>query len=352
MTRSALPLLTAALAGLSAPALAEVPRVITDIPPVHALASAVMAGVGTPELLLDRGASPHHATLRPSQAAALEQADALFWVGPALTPWLDRAVDSLPKADTAIRLDQVAGLHTQEFGASGAHDHDHAAEGDHDHAAEMAADHDHAAETAPSADHDHGPEAPATAEAEHDHEGEDGHSHTGTDPHLWLDPVNATLWLGAIRDRLSVLDPEHAAQYSENAKKAEADLAALDAQIAETLAPVRGKPFAVFHDAYGYFTAHYGLEPAHPVAFGDAALPGAERLSALRAEMTAGGLVCAFPEAQHDPKLVQQLIDGTPVKLGGALDPSGSSLEPGAGLYATLLGGMAQTLVECLADKG
>lgn len=315
MTRSAVPLLTAALTALATPALAEVPRVLTDIPPVHALVSAVMAGVGQPELLLDRGASPHHATLRPSQAAALQQADALVWVGPALTPWLDRAVASLPKADTAIRLDQVPGLHTQPFGA---------ADADHDHA------------------HDHGAEGG----------GADGHDPTGTDPHLWLDPANAALWLGAIRDRLSVLDPDHAAQYAQNAAKAEADLAALDAQIAETLAPVRGKPFAVFHDAYGYFTAHYGLEPAHPVALGDAALPGAARLSALKAEMTAGGLVCAFPEAQHDPKLVAQLIEGTPVRPGAALDPSGSSLAPGAGLYAAMMAGLAQVLVDCLADPG
>ncbi len=355
MTQSRLMRTAAALAPLmlplAAPALAaeDVPVIVTDIPAVHSLAAAVMAGVGEPVLLLDRGASPHHFQLRPSQAAALNAADAVFWVGPALTPWLDRAVAGLPKAETAVRLDQVPGLFTQPYGATGPHDH-----GDHDHDAPAPAAADHTG-------HDHAAKAPAAAPAAaddhagHDHGAEtggehDGHDHSGTDPHLWLDPANARLWLGAIAEHLAKIDPDHAATYRDNAAKTEAQLAGLDAQIAETLAPLRGKSFAVFHDAYGYFTGHYGLMPAYPVALGDAALPGAERLAALRAEMQSGNIRCAFPEIQHDPKQIQQLVENTDVRLGGALDPSGSSLTPGAALYPALLTGLSATLVDCLTQ--
>jgi len=52
---------------LATPALADAPRVVTDIPPVHSLAAMVMDGVGTPELLLPPGASPHDFALRPSR---------------------------------------------------------------------------------------------------------------------------------------------------------------------------------------------------------------------------------------------------------------------------------------------
>ena len=45
--------------GFVTPALADAPRVATDIPPVHFLAAMVMEGVGTPDLLLPPGASPH-----------------------------------------------------------------------------------------------------------------------------------------------------------------------------------------------------------------------------------------------------------------------------------------------------
>ncbi|MFB2532600.1 zinc ABC transporter substrate-binding protein [Paracoccus sp. p3-h83] len=314
----------AALALTAAPALAA-PQVVTDIPAVQSLTAAVMQGVGEPALLLDRGASPHHFQLRPSQAAALDGADLVIWLSPHLTPWMARAVTALPKADAVLQLDQAPGLYTQAYGAED-DDGGHGGHDDHGHA------HDH--------DHDHG----------HDHD-HDGHDHSGTDPHLWLDPSNARLWLGVIRDRLAAIDPENAATYAANAERADAELAALDGELAAQLAPIKDKPFAVFHDAYGYFTGHYGLRPAVSVALGDAALPGAQRLAGLRDQMAEGHVACAFPEAQHDPKLIDQLIEGTAVTRGAALDPSGSTLEPGAALYPALLRGMAQVLTDCLAGK-
>ena len=39
---------------LATPLQAEVPRVVTDIPPVHALVAQVMGDLGTPELLLGK----------------------------------------------------------------------------------------------------------------------------------------------------------------------------------------------------------------------------------------------------------------------------------------------------------
>ena len=55
----------------AAPLHAEVPRVVTDIPPVHALVSQVMGDLGTPELVVRPGTSPHHHTMRPSEARML-----------------------------------------------------------------------------------------------------------------------------------------------------------------------------------------------------------------------------------------------------------------------------------------
>ena len=59
---------------------------------------------------------------------------------------------------------------------------------------------------------------------------------------------------------------------------------------------------------------------------------------------------CIFPETQHDPALIEQMAEGTGARLGGALDPVGSSLEPGPGAYAALLEGMAGAIADCLAE--
>jgi zinc transport system substrate-binding protein len=305
------------------PALAEVPRVVADIPPVHALVAQVMGALGQPELLLTKGADAHDFQLRPSQAGAVADAGLVVWIGPELTPWLDSALDSRPRGAAALALLTAEGTEVRDHASDGTPDDDHAGDGEgHD-----AEGQDHAADHA-------------------------GHRHDGADPHAWLDPGNARVWLGLIAAELARLDPGNAATYQTNAAAAQDAIATLDAGIAAILDPVKGKPIVTFHDAFGYFGAHYGLTLAGSVALGDGASPGAGRLSELRATLATGEVLCIFPEVQHDPALVIQMAEGTGARVGGALDPVGSSLEPGPGAYAALLTGMAQTIADCAEQEG
>lgn len=334
---------------LAGAALAEVPAVVTDIPAIHSLAAQVMGELGEPAILLEQGGNAHSYQMKPSQARALQEADLVFWIGPELTPWLDRAIESVALSGKPVALLQAEGTFRRNFGdgtqehedhAGDEHEHEDHAHDDHahdEHAHDDHAGHDHEAHD----DHAHD---------DHGHDDHDGHDHSGTDPHAWLDPANAQAWLGVIAAELAAADPENAATYTANAQAASEAVAALDTQIAATLAPVQGKPFVVFHDAYGYFADHYGLTVAGTISLGDAAAPGAERLTEIRHVLEEQGAVCIFPEAQHDPKQVETLVEGTPVRLGTALDPSGSSLTYGPGLYAALLTAMAGTLAECLTE--
>lgn len=314
---------TFASLALALPAQAEGPVVVTDIPPVHSLVSQVMGDVATPTLLLTPGASEHDFQLRPSQAAALAEAGLVVWIGPELTPWLDRALEGLGTGQD-LRLLSVPETVVMPFSDTGAHG---GHEGhDHGHA-----DHGH---------DDHGHDDNAEAK---------GHDHSGTDPHAWLDPANAKVWLSAIAARLAEIDPVHADTYRANAEAAAQRIDALDADVAGRLAPVKGKPVIVFHDAYGYFADHYGVEVFGSIALGDATAPGAARLAELQAAATASDTLCVFPEAQHDARLAEQLAEAARAKLGAPLDPVGSTLEPGPGLYAALMTGMADALSGCVA---
>lgn len=324
-----------ALAGLVGTAAAEVPRVITDIPPVQALVAQVMGDLGQPVLLLDKGADAHSFQLRPSQAAALAEADLVVWIGPEMTPWLDRALGGLAADVAQLRLLNAKGTDHRSYGdGTEPADDGHADGAGHDHAdappAEDGHDHDH--------DHDHG--------HDHGHDHAHGHAHGGLDPHAWLDPDNARVWLGVIAAELARLDPANGATYQANAARADAGIAALDARLDASLAPVRDKPFAVFHDAYGYFADHYGLTIAGTVALGDAAPPGAAHLAELRTRLEKAQ--CIFPETQHDPKLVQTIAADTGLRVGGALDPEGAGVEPGPQGYGAVLSGLADTLIACL----
>lgn len=349
-------------------ALAEVPKVVTDIAPVQSLVAQVMEGLGEPGLLMDQGADAHHFSLRPSQARALQQADLVVWIGPEMTPWLggalaegrDRHVLSLLSAEGTERQDFAAPHDHAAHADAGHADHDHA--GHHEgeahgheapHGAEDHAGHDHAAHDHGDDDHaghDHAAHDHAADDhAAHDHAAHEGHSHEGTDPHAWLNPANAVAWLDLIAAELSALDPENAARYRANAETARRGITELDARIAADLAPHAGKPFVVAHDAYGYFAKHFGLHLAGAIAGGDAAAPGAARLKTLREELKAEGAVCAFPEVGREARLVALVVEGSETRLGAALDPEGREIAPGPALYGALISRLSEALVACLS---
>ena len=136
MSRKLLPVsITAALLGGTA--IADVPNVAVDIAPVHSLVARVMDGVGSPDLIVPAGASPHEYNLRPSEAAALQNADLVFWLGEDLTPWMEGAIETLSTGATVTALleaDETELLDFRESALFEAHVHgDEDGHDDHDH---------------------------------------------------------------------------------------------------------------------------------------------------------------------------------------------------------------------------
>lgn len=309
---------------LAAPLRAETPRVVADIAPVHGIVAEVMEGVGSPDLLLSPGVSPHHVTLRPSQARAMQKADLVVWIGPALTPWLEKALESLRRGEqiALLELPGTIVLPLRDH-ADDAQDREHGAE--HGHA--QGHGDDHAQGAASPRVHDHG----------HDHAG-------GPDPHAWLDPRNAALWAGAIAERLSRIDPTNADRYRANARAFADRMHVLEDEIAARLADTG--PHLAYHDAFQYFETRFGLKLAGVIAAGDAAGPGAAHLSALRRHLAEKGVACAFREPQLDPRLMQAALEGLDLRIG-VLDPLGRDLEPGPGFYDSLLRNLAAGFAQC-----
>ncbi|NVO54190.1 zinc ABC transporter substrate-binding protein [Rhodobacteraceae bacterium B1Z28] len=336
-----LPPLSIAATLLSGAAHAEVPKVAVDIAPVHSLVAIVMEGVGTPSLIVPPGASPHEYNLRPSQAAALQEADLVFWLGEDLTPWMEGAMDTLTDDATVTSLLEADGTILLEFreGAlfeAHAHEdeHEQGHEGEHDHEDEHEHD-DHSKEDGHE-DHADGDD--------HDH---DAHDHEGHDPHAWLSPDNAKTWLDIFAAQLSTVDPDNAETYLANAAAGRTEMDAHTAEVAEMLDPVRGSKFVVFHDAYQYFETAFDFPASGAISLGDASDPSPARIAEIQGRIREEGVECVLTEPQFNPGLVDTVLSGVDAKTG-VIDPIGSDLEPGPDLYPQIIKGMASTLSECL----
>ncbi len=311
--------LTAALAAVAAlPAHAEVPKVVVSIKPIHSLVASVMHGVGEPTLLVRGGASPHSYTMKPSDAKALSAADLVVWVGPELESFLEKPLKANAPKATLLTLMDLKGLTLLETREGGAWEaHDHGRKGGHDHKG-------------------------------HDHKGHDhAEEHEELNSHIWLDPANARAIVTATAEALAAKDPAGAETYRTNADRTLQQLDALDAELKAALAPVKDKPFIVFHDAYQYFEARYDLSAVGSITVSPDRRPSAKRLSAIRAKIGGLGAACVFAEPQFEPALVQTVVEGTRARTG-VLDPEGTELPEGEALYPALLRNLAASLRGCL----
>lgn len=304
-------LLTVALAAAFAPpaAAAETPTVVASIPPVHALVAAVMQGVGVPELIVRPGASPHIYTLRPSDARALDQAAAVFWIGPELEAFLVKPVASLSAAAKVVTITRLPGIELLRAREGGPWEAD---------------------------EHDHGKADPGAPEI---------------DAHLWLDPRNARRIVEAVAETLAAADPERAALYRRNAADTDRRLEALDREIEARLAPMRSVPFVVFHDAYQYLERRYGLNAVGSITVDPERKPGARRIRAIRDRLAATQARCLFAEPQFNPKIIEGVVGSAPIGRG-VLDPEGSGITPGPDAYFHLMNALADELVRCLGRSG
>jgi zinc transport system substrate-binding protein len=321
-------------------ALSAVPEVVVSIKPVHSLAAGVMKGVGEPTLLIKGGASPHSYSLRPSEAASLQNADVVFWIGDELETFLDKPLQALPKHATVVALHEADGVTLLPF-REGTEWEQHLAgpmadPEDHGHA-----EHSHHGDT----DH-HDEEHTGTHNAEHTGE----HAHGEKNMHIWLDPTNAQAMVHRIVAVLSERDSANAPRYRANGAALIDRLIEVDTAIDRDLAPIKSCPYIVFHDAYQYFETHYGLSPAGSISVDPDRKPGARRITEIRRKIGETGAVCVFSEPQFEPAIVKTVIAGTNAKTA-VLDPLGAELAPGADAYFELMRGLATSLRGCLRQS-
>jgi zinc transport system substrate-binding protein len=312
----------------AAPAAAAEPKVVVTIKPLHALVAQVMAGVGSPVLLVKGLASPHTYALRPSEARALNAADLFVRMSETVEPFTAKVVQSLPDTVQVLTLQEaprVKLLSRRTHATFERHTHADGAEDNHGRA------HDRGSGRARSHPASHSPGAT-----------------DAVDGHAWLDPDNAVAMVERIEQVLSAKDPAHAPLYKANATALRSKLEALAAELGRDLAPIASRPYIVFHDATQYLERRYGLNVVGSISISPEVPASGKRLTELRRRIVELGAVCVFAEPQFDTRLVANLIEGTAAR-SGTLDPEGGRLEPGPDLYFTLMRQLAGDLKGCLA---
>ncbi|OZY87653.1 zinc ABC transporter substrate-binding protein [Cellvibrio mixtus] len=290
-------LLVLLLWSLAITALAK-PKVLASIKPLALIAQEVAGDQADIDILLPITASAHDYPLKMSDHRRLRDADLVLWVGAELESFLARPLANLP-AENVLGSYTLDGLFWPEVD-------------------------------------DHG----------HDHPGHDSvHQHSNGDPHIWLDPRNAAIIARAVAQRLGRIAPASAAYYAQNAERFSQSLQALDTRLLTQLAPVKSLGFAVYHEGYSHFVAHYGLHQLAYVTFTPERRPGAKHLQALRNVLAREGR-CVFMEPYQNSRSIEEMGRSLGLNIG-LLDPIGNDK---VSSYNDLMEQLGQSFLTCLAD--
>ncbi|HDS5475942.1 TPA: zinc ABC transporter substrate-binding protein ZnuA [Klebsiella aerogenes] len=284
--------------------------VVASMKPLGFIASAIADGVTDTQVLLPDGASEHDYSLRPSDVKRLQNADLVVWIGPEMEAFMDKSTQSIAE-QKKVTIAQLDGVKPLLIKGTDDDDDEHG----HEHA--------------------------------NGEKGDGDHHHGIYNMHLWLSPEIARLSAVAIHDKLLELMPQSRAKLDANLKEFEAKLAATDKQVSNELAPVKGKGYFVFHDAYGYYEKHYGLTSLGHFTVNPEIQPGAQRLHEIRTQLVEQKATCVFAEPQFRPAVIEAVARGTSVRMG-TLDPLGIGIKLGKDSYPQFLSQLGHQYSSCL----
>jgi zinc transport system substrate-binding protein len=188
-------------------------RVVTTIKPLTSMALALVKGCKTITVsqLLDDTASPHHASLKPSQYVGLKHADVIVWVGSFFESSLAQAFEAYK--EKCLTLQSIKNLQLLSLRFSCSHHH-----------------------------------------SSNDH----SHSHS-KDGHIWTDPFIMESVVEEMAKTFMRLSPKEAHIIEKNMKYLFKKLQALHAHISHTFSSLSNKNYVITHDSLQYMDKRYGL---------------------------------------------------------------------------------------------
>jgi zinc transport system substrate-binding protein len=261
---------SAAPASTASPGMGGQLTIATAFYPLQFVAQRVEAEHGTVVNLTQPGAEPHDLELTPRQVASLTTASLVIYER-GFQPAVDEAV---VQSENPHAIDITTIVQLRPVATSGD-------------------------------DHDHEPTA---------------NNDLALDPHVWLDPTSLIPIAREVKNRLSIIDPDHAADYAHHAAELSKDLRRLDRAFRSGLAHCERTEFITTHAAFGYLAGRYHLTQIPISGISPDTEPSPTRIAEVHRLAQEHGITTIFSETLVSPA-VAQAIAGDLGLVTDVLDP-------------------------------
>lgn len=252
-----------ALSGITAPAAAQDKlKVITTFTIIADMARNVAGDAAVVESITRPGAEIHNYQPGPRDIVKAQDADLVLWNGLNLEQWFEKFFENVKDVPQAVVSDGIEPVGIAEGPYSGR-----------------------------------------------------------PNPHAWMSPTNALIYVENIRKALGSVDPANAATYDANAAAYSAEILALDAPLRARLAqiPEAERWLVTSEGAFSYLARDYGMKELYlwPINADQQGTPQQVRkvIDAVRAN----GIPVVFSESTISDKPAQQVAKETGAAYGGVL---------------------------------
>ncbi len=173
-------------------------------------------------------------------------------------------------------------------------------------------------------------------------------------PHAWMSPQNAVIYVENIRKSLTQLDPVNAATYDKNAKTYTAQINAIDLQLKTAIAkiPPDKRYIVSCEGAFSYLARDYGLKEVYLWAVNAEQQSTPKQVEKAIEVVKAKQIPTVFCESTVNDKAQRQVAKESGAKFGGVFYVDSLSPADGpASTYLKLLEYNMNTLINGLQSK-
>ena len=134
-------------------------------------------------------------------------------------------------------------------------------------------------------------------------------------PHVWMDPENATTMMRHITEALIQVDPAHAAEYRANQASYLRKLDQLRVELSDRITRLADRRFIAHHPAWPYFARRFGLQIVGTIQPQSGSEPSALHLHSLIAKIKKNRIKVVVSEVQLSQKIPELLAKETGARV-------------------------------------
>jgi ABC-type Zn uptake system ZnuABC Zn-binding protein ZnuA len=169
----------------------------------------------------------------------------------------------------------------------------------------------------------------------------------GDNPHLWLDPVLAYLYVEVVADEFTIYDGIRQAFYNDNFAAYRDEMVQLRDELSaeiEKIQPAKRK-LVTYHNSFDHFARRFGLEVSGFAVAQLGATPDVAAIDALVGKLEAEGIPAVFAEQGYDRRVMEGIASRAGVDVCTLYS---DTLPDGVDTYAEMMRRNVAEMVRCL----